>query len=325
MKNIQLKVKELCPNQYLEIINFYWEFDEDLLEFRNTPKNVRTRFEIDQPELNKIIQPYSILTFYLHCKICNSFEFNEVTSQSAFNKLLREYNSPRDIFKCKHCKKLDYLEMQRKQEIDRQETLLRLDRAVNEQRWKNLNSFQYKLLDHCISKNFKELKQHYWQKLGKDHYKKLFQELHNLAALDLILLETDTDNYYVNDYAVYHRLKENFEYIPPVEEKPTATESKFDNINALKFKLPVNKRKKHPDDPTHTGITSFLERIILEPGVEYSFALWERANDNLYLVIVPTQDIYPSPKVSSLSVKPIHIQEGIRDFMDRIKPDSNDW
>lgn len=325
MENTQLKIKELCPNQYLEIIKFYWEFDADPLEFRNTPKRVKTKYEIAQPELNNIIQSYSKLTFYFHCKNCNSFEFNEVNSQSAFNKLLREYNSPRDIFKCKHCKKLDYLEIQRKQEIDRQKTLLRLDKAVNEQRWKNLNSFQYKLLDHCISKNFKELQKHYWSKLGKDHYKKLFQELHSLAALDLILLETDTNNYYVIDYAVCHRLKENFAYNPPVKEKSTSTESKFDNIQSLKFKLPVNKRKKHPDDPTHTGATTFSERIIIEPGIEYSFALWERSNDNLYLVLVPTEEIYPSPKVSSLSVKPIHIQEGIRNFMDSINPNSKDW
>ena len=110
MKNIQLEIKELCPNQYLEIIKFYWELSKKPFAFKNTPKTVRAKYDIEQPELNKIIQPYSKLTFYLHCKTCNSFEFNEVISQSAFNKLLREYNSPREIFKCKHCKKLEHLE-----------------------------------------------------------------------------------------------------------------------------------------------------------------------------------------------------------------------
>lgn len=323
MKNIQLKIKDLCPNEYIEIIEFYWELNEDPLEFKNTPKIVRTKYEIEQPELNKIIQPYSKFTFYLHCKNCNSFEFNEVTSQSTFKQKFKKHRAPG--FKCQNCIRLENEKEEKKREIKEAELISKLAKAVDEKRWKNISPFQYKLLDHCISKNFKELQQHYWPKLGKDNLKKLFKELHNLAALDLLVLETGTNNYTIYGYAIYHRLRENFEYVPPVEKKPTVTESKFGDINSLKFKLPVDKRKKHPDDPTHTGTTTFPKRIILEPGVEYSFALWERSNDNLYLVIVPTEDIYPSPKVSSLSLKPIHIQEGIRSFMESIKPDSTDW
>lgn len=323
MKNTQLKIKDLCPNEYIEIIEFYWELNEDPLEFKNTPKRVRTKYEIEQSELNKIIQPYSMLIFYLHCKNCDSLELNEVNSQYAFNQKIRKQKDPG--FRCQNCIKLEKEEEQKRREIKKANLISKLDKAVDEKRWKNLGAFDYKLLDHCISKNFKELQQHYWPQLGKDNYKKLIKGLHNLAALDLLNLETGADNYRIHGYAISPRLKENFEYNPPSNEKPSKNKINYDETHQLKFKLTIDHFQNHPDGPKYAGVITFPKRIVIEPGVQYSFAQWERSGDDLYFVLTPTDEIHPAPRQTPISRLPTSLQEGIRSFMENIAPDSNDW
>lgn len=121
-----------------------------------------------------------------------------------------------------------------------------------------------------------------------------------LEEFALLVLQTDRYSKTIRGYEVYEKLKENFKYIPRTYKNPIDQEHgiDFDQLDALKFLLPVNRTKLHPDDPRHAGRTKFPKRIIIEPNIEYSFALWERSNGSLYLTLLPTDDIYSSPTES---------------------------
>ncbi|WP_299155352.1 hypothetical protein [uncultured Christiangramia sp.] len=326
MKNIQLIIKDNCPTEYVEIIKFYWELNDETLEFTNKPKGVRSKFNIEQPKLNKIIQPNSAITFYLHCKNCNSYEFIEVNSQSTFNILFKSYNSSRNIFKCKHCEEIANLEKQKEQERERQERLLELDKAVDEKRWMNLNSFQYELLHLCLTKSFSELKKHYWSKLGENRYGKLFHELKVLAKMDLLEIDVDPWNGRIKAFQYYSRMKENFIY-NPAKTETTAYHQDFERreTSQLRLTLTIDKSKFHPDSPKYAGLVKFKQRIVIEPDVEYSFAQWERSGDNLYFVLTPIDEIYPAPNQTPIVRVPTSLQDGIRDFLESINPENGDW
>ncbi len=303
MEHIQLVISKDCPEKYIEIIKDYWEYEVTPFDFINKPKKIRDKYNIAQQDLNKIIKPYSKLTFYFHCTSCNSYEFQEVHSQSACVQKLREIKPSKfEEFKCKHCENQMKIEKLKQKEEDRKRMIARLEKAVDEQRWEKLKDFEYKLLDHCISKDLTELKLFYGAKLGKDQIKRLFRGLYILEEFELLVLKTDRYSKTIRGYEVHEKLRENFKYIPrpyknSIDEEP---EIDFDQLDALKFLLPVNRTKFRPDDPRYAGRTKFPKRIIIEPNVEYSFALWERSNGSLYLTLLPTDDIYPSPKVSPL-------------------------
>ncbi len=322
MENINLTISELCPEEYLKIIKSYWKIDIDTLEFENKPKKISTLYDLKQSELNNIIRKNSKLSFYLHCISCNSFELNEVYSQTTFNLKSKKHRSQRDSTQCEHCDELEKLAKVDEQEQERSNLFLRLDKAVLERRWQNLNSFQYELLHQCLNKDFDELKRYYWLKLGEQKYARVFHELQALAHLDLIVILKDQWDKRVTGYQYYERLKEEFVYDPSQFEKEEKQFSSQDKeTKQLRLKLIIDKNKNHPDSPKYAGVVTFKERIVIEPGVEYAFAQWDRAGENLYFVLAPTNEIYPVPDQIPISRLPTSLQDGIRKFLKGIKAD----
>jgi len=300
MENIQLIISKECPEEYIEIIKDYWKYELTPFDFINKPKKIRDKYTIPQQDLNKVIKTYSKLTFYFHCTSCNSYEFQEVHSQSACVQKLREIKPSKFAeFKCEHCENQIKIEKLKQKEEDRIRTITRLEKAVEEQRWNELKNREYKLLHHCISKEFNELISFYKVKFGRDQIKLVFQGLKTLAEFELLILQQEENSNTIYGYEIHDKLKENFKYIPRPYKNSIDQESKIESdiLNAVKLLIPVNRTKFRPDDPRYAGRTEFPKRIIIEPNVEYSFALWERSNGSLYLTLLPTDDIYPSPKV----------------------------
>ena len=63
---------------------------------------------------------------------------------------------------------------------------------------------------------------------------------------------------------------------------------------------------------------SFKEQIVLKPNVEYIFGQWERANDNLFLTIIPTSEFEKRPSQKSISKLPKLIKHGVHEFLNNI-------
>jgi hypothetical protein len=88
--------------------------------------------------------------------------------------------------------------------------------------------------------------------------------------------------------------------------------------NEIKFKLTINENQQHPDQPLHAGTVTFKERIVIEPGVEYIFGQWQRAKKNLYLTMIPIDNLEKTPTQNRISKLPISLQKGITDILNNI-------
>lgn len=322
MENIKLTISDFCPEEYVTIINSYWKINNDTLVFENKPKQVAVLYDLKQSELNNIIQNNSKLTFYLLCNHCNTFELNEVYSQTTFNLKSKKHQSQRNSTLCERCLQIEKVQKSKDQEQERLNLISRLENAIIERRWLNLHRFQYELLHQCLIKNFDELKRYYWLKLGEHKYARVFHELLALAQLDLIVISKDELDNRVTGYQYLDRLKEEFKFEPLQFEKHEKQFSSQDKeTKQLRLKLTIDNNKNHPDSPKYAGVVTFKERIVLEPGVEYAFAQWDRAGENLYFVLAPTDEIYPVPDQIPISRLPTSLQDGIQKFLKGIKPD----
>lgn len=287
IKDIQLTILDSCPEDKIELIKFYWKFKNGTLEFDNKPTYVKNQYRIQSlSKLNQTMGSESTLTFFIFCRKCEKYVKSQAKSQKGF------YKNAKKSFKCEDCKAKEEAEKNRNKLEKEKAFYDKLNKAVETKRWEILSDFQYELLNRCLTKSFNEIKRIYWNELGQYQYKKLFIELQNLADLDLIIIQKWANN--VSGFQIYARLKKAFVYEPRLtndKKEPMMINGATDQ---LKFKLTINKESYHPDSPKYAGLITFKKRIVIEPNVEYSFAQWERSGNNLYLTLIPTDDLYPS-------------------------------
>ena len=58
-----------------------------------------------------------------------------------------------------------------------------------------------------------------------------------------------------------------------------------------------------------------------KPGVEYIFGQWQRAKQNLYLTMMPIDNLEKSPTQKRVSKLPISVKKGVTDFLNNIGKD----
>lgn len=321
IQNIQLTFTDSCLEEYKELIRFYWKFKPDTLEFDNTPTYVKNQFKIQTlTKLKQIVSSGSRLTFYLHCTQCKCYEKNQATSQTSFNKSIKNVHQLQESYICDSCKKREIEEIRKQEEQKRIALIKKLEKAVEIKQWEKLTDFQYDLLNRCLTTDFDKIKKHYWDELGRKQYRRLFNELQSLADLDLIIIHRNTSNNWVSGYQYCSKLLKEFEYQPRIPTPNNEITVLNDTTNQLKFRLTLNKGNHHPDSPKYAGIITFKERIVIEANVEYTFAQWERAGDHLYLTLIPTEEVYPAPDQLPISKLPTSLQDGIQSFLKNIKP-----
>ena len=166
--------------------------------------------------------------------------------------------------------------------------------------------------------NFTELGKKYWDQLGKESYIKLIRALEKNANENLILLFRNGPHNYIYAYEHLSYLTEFKDEIkPPKKIRPSYVQTNNES-NELKFKLTINDNRYHPDSPLHAGTITFKERIVIEPGVEYIFGLWNRANENLYLTMTPLENLEKTATTKRLSSQPKSIQQVVGDYLNSL-------
>lgn len=320
--NLQLHISEDCSEIDKTIIKLYWKFKN--LDFINSPRSIQKKFDITQSQLIKIINSHTTITFYAYCKSCNSYEKHIATSQSNFNQTVSHQRSRISVFKCEHCKELEraqnYLEQKKKDEEFNQ----KLNDAIVNKNWEQLSIFEKKLLGNSLEMDFDELKKHYYSKLGQSHYYKFIRALENIENQNLLILYRDTwHNNYIINRKFLPKLLEYKDEINFVEEKPQNSVTVDEETNTIKLKLTVNETQNHPDSPMFAGTVTFQEKIVIEPGVEYIFGHWQRANNNLYLTLTPLENMDKLPSQKRVSNLPVSMQKGVTDFLNNLGKNLN--
>ena len=316
IKHVKFASEGYGSNLQKEIVLNYWEHNESL-KFINQSYQVRAKFNIEQNVLIKLVKTYSKFTFYSYCSFCDSYEFNSATSQFNFNKQLSKCRSVLSPYQCHNCKKNAEDEiaivLAKKRELLKEKQT----KAINEKRWQELDFFLNELLSNCLDYDLKTLKKIYWDKLGKSMYWKLFKGLNTLEYFFLLTLKKEP-NGYVSDYKCIPKLRKNFKLL--TEYKAPNEGSKSDiNSEANELKLTVNDYKKKPGSSIFTGVFTLSKRVVLDSGVEYSFAQLARENNSLFIVMTPSNRIISSSQKANLKT-PIILKDALKDFLSTIKP-----
>lgn len=315
--NIELHISNDCSEEHKKILEYYWKMENK--DFKNFPLSVRKEFNITQFELNKLNTTFASLSLYLLCKNCSSYEKHFATSHYAYKHVIRNHRSKYTyLFKCNHCieeeEKNQRLEFIRRKE----EFILKKKSAIENKNWENLSNFERAVLGNCLEMNFNQLKHHYGKLLGRDNFYDLIRALETIEHQNLIELYKESNNRYIKNYHIENRLRKYKEEIIFLEEAPKSSVEIDSETNEIKFKLTINENQQHPDQPMHAGTVTFKERIVIEPGVEYIFGQWQRAKKNLYLTMIPIDNLNKTPTQNRISKLPISLKKGITDFLNNI-------
>lgn len=336
--NLQLSLADGCSEMNKKIITKYWTFDSDF-KFSNMPSHIKDDYNISQIELTSIIGEYSSMTFYLHCQSCDSLEKQTTLSQTSFKSVTSSLNNRWRMqnFKCKYCYAIEYeqrkeqqsQQLKEEQNRNREQLLQRItdgNKAIDEKAWIKLSDFENTVLKHAIQlSNFQELKSYYFNK-GMSTYKMLFTAMRILAAENLMNISIDScDSSIIKGYQFLPRLNEEFTYIATSEKDiDNSSNVIFDReTNEIKFKLTINKNQDYPDSPSYAGTVTFNEKIVINPKVEYVFGMWKRSKDDLYLTMIPLENIKKLPNQKRIAKIPISLRKGIEDFLSSIGRDDN--
>lgn len=319
--NLKVLISENCSEIEKEIINYYWEFKEYVN--LHSSKQVIVKFGIRYTELHSIIARHSKLSFDYLCEHCNKYESHIIKSITKYNEITKVKRQRKDPleFKCTHCIRLHEEKVIQEKKEAQKKLKQKFEQAIEAKNWNNLNSFEREVLRTSLAMNFAELTKKYWDLLGKESYIKFIRALENIAKENLIILSRNSYNSRINDYEYLSNLSDFKDEIHS-PRKITPSSVQIDSeTNELKFKLTINENQYHPDSPLHAGTVTFKERIIIEPGVEYIFGLWNRANENLHLTMVPLENLEYTAQTKSISKQPISIQQGITDFLNSMGKD----
>lgn len=321
--NLQLHITEDCSKIDKKIIDLYWELQNH--DFINSPRSIKKKFNITQTQLTKIISSHTSITFYTYCKSCNSYEKHKATSQSNFKQTIsHQRGRGSSIFKCEDCKELEREQNYLKQKKKDEEFNQKLNDAILSKNWEHLSIFEKILLGNSLEMDFDQLKKHYYSKLGQSLYYKFIRALENIENLYLLILYRDTwHNNYIINHKYLPKLLEYKDEINFVEEKPQNSVTEDEETNTIKLKLTVNEIQNHPDSPMFAGTVTFQEKIIIEPGVEYIFGHWQRANNNLYLTLTPLENMDKLPTQKRISNLPVSMQKEVTDFLNNLGKNLN--
>ena len=110
MENINIVYFNDCPKNLRELIESYWELDEMML-FKKKPKMLLEHLpDLTLARIVEYVGKYSKLTFYAYCENCNSYEYQEASTQSSFVTKTKIHKSNKISFKCRHCELTGHLE-----------------------------------------------------------------------------------------------------------------------------------------------------------------------------------------------------------------------
>ena len=331
--NISIVNKTDCTAAEIDVISKYWKLNEDL-DFVYKSRSLIPEAKSIGIKLPPLIRTKSSLNFYVYCGNCQSYEHNSATSQNNFKQSLSIFSpathrrNPQS-YKCVHCCKTEQQEQENLRRKEQQEYLDKFRRALEERAWEQLGNFDREVLGNCLKYDIAEVKQIYWGKMGAAGYKKLFRAIKKLGKIHLLQV-LYFDGHKVRDYRYLPELKEEFEHEESNSNNSDIVEATYQQeynssnvTDQVKFRLTLDDERRYPDGPMYSGTVNFKRRIIIEPGVEYSFAQWKRSNEDLFLVLTPISELDLRPSQRRMSDLPTPLKQAIRDFYDAFDIDEH--
>ncbi len=334
---IKLQLESNCTNTETNILQEYWEIVDGKFAIKDT-NILLEKYNYTRGELTKLTKSKSKLLVFVFCKNCNSYELKEVCSRTEYQECLRTYeyiHYTRQEKICDYCQTIKQEERRKRQEAEnkhkkieeekrkklqeiedrrkKEEERTRLNKAIEDKKWQLLSDFEKDVLCRCLQANFHDVRRFFVQKRGQKS-DVFINAIRELELLDLITIRRDYEGN-IRGHNFLPKLKEFKDEIETsiVVIKEQQNKIERNSTNSLKFKLTINDISNNPYRPKFAGVITFKEEIVLHPNIEYTFGAWERENENLYLTLIPTEDLERIPTQNKVSNKPEHIQKIILD------------
>jgi len=306
--NLKILYRDSLSPSEKEIIEQYWKLDESFL-FPIKPKTIKDKFDLTSKELRDLIAQNSKLEFYIFCPSCESYEQNIVSSQTGFREVLSYYNSRYRTSKCDYCKQVEREALARERAELRQKEINKYKDAVKNKVWEELSDYDNEVLKSILDRGF-DVSYSYYGKDGKPGILKFIKSLRLLSSLNLLLLKYNFRNY-ICDVEYLPQLEDVYDYEPkPLKKLETVILN--DEIRML---LPKAQESNHPNAPKFSGTVNFQEEIIIQSNMNYIFGMWQRANGDFYLTLIPEERLEAYPQIKRLSSYPKHIHEIMQDYL----------
>ena len=328
--NIKIITDDNCSDFEREIIQLYWKLNSKYL-FTETVKNIKSTYDLTNSELDKLVSTKSTFNANVFCRTCKTVKLNQFKNRSSFAKVLRILKSKETTFKCNQCTEAQMKVKENETSIreikEKEYQVIVFAKAIEEENWLKLNKFCQAVLKSCIDFNdFENLKKYYKQRLSESNYPNLFDALKQLELESLVKLSY-SDNEYISDYWLHPNIYDlDFKMTSSDSNKNNPIVDEFNQIShkkELKFRLTVNDISNLPNKPKFAGTIKFPKSIILNTDIKYTFGMWHRENDQMYLTIIPTDNIVNSPIQKNLSEEPKHIQEAINNYFSQVAKNLN--
>ncbi len=301
-----LEIDSSAEFSLISIINEYWEIADN--KFINLPNSIEAKYDIDRQTLLNIIQKNSALKLFANCVSCEVVISDFAKSQSGFKSKLRCLS----VLKCIGCRQKEndrIIELQEKQDNYIKNRMLK---AITEQRWEQLNNMEFNILKAMLQ--FPDFKSFTKSEHSKYEKKFFWRTIFHLEGLFLIHLKKSETGFVIG-YKTLLELKKRIGELNIKNEHVL--------LDKLNFRLVKNKIFNEFDESEFSGIITFNQEIILKPNTKYSYGVWNKANGDMHISIIPLNELESKPKQHSLSNEPIHIQEALREYYKYIKTKGN--
>lgn len=269
MKEYILFISDDTPDEYREIIEKYWEMENE--KFIHTSTQIRFKHKLKQNELNNIVSSNSFCTINVgKCWECGDQIIDKAYSQTAFNAAIRKR-----IIKCDPCETAYQLKMEEEREIARKieenRLVLALEDSENHENWKKLNQDELYAFKEIIRLNDRNRIFTFIYQYG---YKETWKIINKLERLYLLYAKREGSTiteFRISDHFIYLFTDKNESTTAPNQ---TSNLESFDAVNTYTFNIPLNNSPISARSPKYSKGFKLPIDVCFEKDIEYIVGAW---------------------------------------------------
>lgn len=291
MKTFQLKILDTVTDQYIRMIENYWQLEDGKFVYK--PRDLQNLYGIRQRELNKVIAEYSVCRINLgECVDCNKDIIEEVKTQSGFQK-----TKNLQMTRCWHCERIHFERIEQGWDDTREALKNGLGAELIDTkklgRLKKLNPDELDVLKQIIKLKDKSLiYDQIHNKIGSEKAWGIINKLQRQGLLEVKRQATKVVEFVPSEDLVF---LSNGEQIPDELAVRSIKTVTFDEtLDAFTFRIPLNQNVTSVTSPKYSKVFALPINVNFEKGVEYLMSVWVLLDGSLNVSFAPTSTIFRS-------------------------------
>ncbi|PRP65894.1 hypothetical protein [Nonlabens agnitus] len=313
-KRFKLELDEaLITDTQKQLIGRYWNYDEENKKFVDKAKTVFQDNDMSLAANLSLINSLSTMRMAKLCKVCLNEFWLPVYSRTQFIYNITCHIDIPKYFTCEKCRILLKEEQLAKVEKERAKIVEQIREAYEQQRYKSLTGFEFKVLINTLKNNNYNTTLKYYGNQGS--HGAFIKTLDKLDTLNLVQINQESMSEWYREILFVKETQEILSSILPFDpnKKETVLPENLDSsdadlnfANELKFFLYPNHDKSYLS-PDFSTLIEIKEDIVLKKGTTFSAGGWIKKNGRINVSIVPTSEIEANTRSISMEKVPKEI------------------